>query len=114
MTTVTTIVLVCDSSEAYAADGSIEPGPILLAQAWLDERGWGALSLLKGAGPYAASVDIWASDFNRIGGDAKSFGDYVASLEWSFPESVVLTVQPEEGDTLVFRPLFAPSDIWRT
>ncbi|HWU96482.1 MAG TPA: hypothetical protein VN029_12860 [Sphingomonas sp.] len=113
MTNITTIILICDGSEAYAADGSDRPGPIVLIQDWLRQNGWPELEKLKGSAPMASSADIWAHDFNRMGEDARKFADFVLSLEWGFPESVVLTVQPEEGDSLVLRPSFEPSSIWR-
>ncbi len=111
---VTIIFLNCESCEVHALDGSDAPGPLLKAQNWLADRGWPKLSPLQGGGVNAPSVDVWASDFNRMGDEATAFADYVVSLPWSFPESVILIIHPEEGDARVYRPEFAPSDIWRT
>jgi hypothetical protein len=110
---ITTILLNCDSVEVYALDGSDTPGPLLKAQAWLADRGWPKLTPLQEGGVNAPSVGVWASDFNRMGDEATAFADYVVSLPWSFPESVLLVLHPEEGDARVYRPEFTPSDIWR-
>jgi len=114
MTLITTVILVCDACEALSLDGG-EAGPLLSLQAWLREHCDGqALTLLGAEGPSAPSANIWASDFSRMGVDAIALADYAMSLVWNFPESVVLMIQPEEGDTRTFRPSFTPSDIWRT
>lgn len=74
---------------------------------WLFERGY-----IKGMAPvednYGGSKHpqqlAHGAGLNYLEEDA--FADFVIGLPWEYPERVVLVIQPEEGDTRVFRPLY--------
>lgn len=83
------------------ADGEV----VAEVQAWLAERGRGQLvDVADEAGGFkhpqfhalAAGVNYFLED--------NEFAAFVVSRDWRAPWSVVLILQPEEGETKVYRP----------
>lgn len=79
-------------------------------QAWLGERRGGQqlIDVSDGAGGHKhPQFEALAAGINGfLEGD--EFAAFVMSREWWNPENVVLILQPETGDTRVFRPGDAP------
>lgn len=47
-------------------------------------------------------MNIGVAGYNWF--DEDEFAAFVLSVDWNWPENVVLTIQPEEGETRVWRP----------
>ena len=87
--------------------------PIAEIQQWLSKHHHGA-SLVEVAdhagGSKHPQYECRLAGVNCMSED--EFAKFVMSRRWNRPESVVLTLQPEEGNTRVFRPAFIEG-AWR-
>lgn len=99
MSVVTGIMLICSVAEEN------EP-PIAEVQAWLAERLNGQqlndVSDHTGGSKHPQFLALGAGINYFL--DDNEFAAFVLSREWRSPENVVLTMQPEDGETRVFRP----------
>ena len=84
-----------------------EDGPAVLfvqINEWLSSRGLFHLVLVEDSfgGTKHPQMFVAGGGFNCFPED--DFAAYVIALPWENPERVVLIIQPEEGETRVFRP----------
>lgn len=99
MSVVTGVMLICRS---------YEDDQIALVQKWLarDTDGDSPDRLQNVAGQAGGGkhpqFKAWCGGFNYF--DDEGFAAFVMGLNWESPENVVLTMQPEDGHTRVFRP----------
>lgn len=74
---------------------------------WLEERGQGILLVHddcpSGGGKHPQFTYLTAG-FNYFETYWDSFVEFVMGLPWTFPENVILILQPESGPTRVHRP----------
>lgn len=106
MSRVTGVMLICEVS------GNEERPDEQMAEilAWLAEREtesgkWALTEISDHAGGWKhPQFDAWSGGFNWFGGLEDEFAAFVMSREWGAPENLVLIMQPEEGETRVFRP----------
>ena len=86
--------------------------PIAEIRQWLSEHHHGT-SLVEvtdhAGGGKDPQYECWLAGVDYM---SDEFAKFVVSRRWTMPESVVLTLQPEEGDTRVFRPAFVEG-AWR-
>lgn len=79
-------------------------------QSWLDEKSgqpgnWQLAEVANHAGGWKhPQFEAWCGGFNFFEGEAEEFAQFVVSREWSRPENVVLIIEHEERDTMVYRP----------
>lgn len=87
--------------------------PIAEIQQWLSERHQGT-NLVEVAdhagGSKHPQCECWLAGVNYLAED--EFGKFVVLRRWNMRESVVLMLQPEEGDTRLLRPAFLEG-AWR-
>lgn len=113
MSIVTGVVLCCALTEEDGEDAPIEQ--VVAINQWLMQRGRGALvDVTDHAGGYRhPQMLVFAGGFNHL--DEDEFVRVVLSQSWLEPSNVVLVMQPEEGETRVFRGDVASRDsypIW--
>jgi hypothetical protein len=71
--------------------------------AWLDQANFPPLIAVDGAtASWHPGCEILIGGYNHF--DEAGFASFVQSLPWSFPENVVLIIEPDEGPTQVIRP----------
>jgi hypothetical protein len=115
MSVVTGIMLICCLSDA-------DDAPLADIRAWLASREYavGAYELKDVADfaggskhPQFAAFSAGCNYFDCHGAETddgngtEEFAAFVLSRAWNAPENVVLIMQPEEGETRVFRPAIA-------
>jgi hypothetical protein len=104
MSYVSNVTLICSVMED-------EPGQAIAEiKQWLAERCGerAAYWELKEVSDYAGGAKameclVYCGGFNYF--DEDDFAEFVLSLEWDHPENVVLIIDPQEGQTRVFRPV---------
>jgi len=93
------------------SDGEYQgSGDLLLAlNDFLKRAGYDRGSFIEISSFYGGSkhpqCSVYAGGFNHFSGYHESLITWVAAFKWENPENVVLVIQPEEGETIVFRPL---------
>lgn len=109
MSVVTGIMLICDlSNDIDGVDVPCEQVQEIMA--WLAEReyapgAWRLAEISSHAGGFKhPQFDAFCGGFNNFGSYEDNFAGFVMSREWDYPENVVLAMQPEDGETRVFRP----------
>lgn len=97
MSRVTGIVLTC-SAEASIVNGD----NITKIDKWLYDHHYAVLADLTG---HCSGNEhyVYGAEYNHF--YEKEFIDYFNGLKWEYPENVVLIIKPEEGKTLVIRPI---------
>jgi hypothetical protein len=99
MSYVTGVMLICRCGEEE---------PLAEIKQWLAERGqdesyWTLNEISdRAGGSKHPQFDAFAGGFNYF--DEDEFAYFVMTRQWDRPEGVVLTLQPEETATRVFRP----------
>ena len=80
------------------------------ANAWLVERGYAALARVERHASGTKHPQIWigCAGLNHFRHREDEFAAFVLGLDWVSMENVVLTIQPEEGDTRVWRSMVVP------
>lgn len=103
MSAVTNVVLCTSVVEAPGDSSKLGPNWDRV-QAWLVERMFDRLSIIEEAmaSTKAAEMLVGAKVYNHF--PYEEFITFVRALPWEEPSNVVLVVQPQEGETLVFRP----------
>lgn len=104
MSVVTGVILIIGA-------GDWGEGPLTEVQGWLSERhkGQQLSEIAEVAGGWKhPQFEAWAGGFNYFLDD-EDFVRFVMSREWYSPENVVLVMQPEDGETRVFRPTSFPN-----
>jgi hypothetical protein len=109
MSAVSGIVLCSSCCEERGSQG--EDGmPLLFEQInkWLSDRSGGgaswSLEMVENhfGGSKHPQMSVAGGGFNHF--CENEFADYVLGLSWQNPENVVLVIEPEEGETRIFRP----------
>ena len=112
MSVVSGIVLCSSCCEEHGSGGE-DAMPLLFEQIneWLDSRADGArvwsLKMVEdyfGGGKHP-QMSVAGGGLNHFFCE-EEFVDYVLQLPWRNPENVVLIVEPEDGETHVFRPKY--------
>ena len=102
VTAVTLIISVLDGS----CNDTDDPGPCVLEMnEWLGQERF--LPLVEVTDHYGGSKHpqclTYGAGFHGFPNPTE-FAEFVCSREWDQPENVVLIIQPEEGETVVYRP----------
>lgn len=104
MSIVTGVMLICSTCD----DGDL--GPLSEIAAWLAERessegNWRLADTSDHAvGGKHPQFATFCGGFNAFCLEEDEFAAFVMSRDWTFPENLVLIMQPEDGETRVFRP----------
>lgn len=104
MSVVSGVVLCTSCTE----DEVHEDGPATLIEkinAWLSERHFGKIMQVESGfgGSKHPQMFVAGAGFNYFPED--EFAAFVLSLPWSSHGNVVLVIEPDQGDTRVFRPV---------
>jgi hypothetical protein len=102
MSVVTSVMLICSIGDAEDNIASIN--------AWLaghdERRGYYELKEVSegGGGSKVPQFEAWCGGFNYFGHLEDEFAAFVLGLEWYAEENLVLIMEPENGESRVFRP----------
>jgi hypothetical protein len=107
MSVVTGVTLICNGIDGDEEDGhgNDVPAPVIRSlNAWLEEHEYGPLVSVENAagGNKHPQCCIYAAGYN--GFRDEEFVEQFLAAPWSYPEEVILVMNPEEGAMKVFAP----------
>lgn len=108
MSVVTGVTLICSVIDGHDEDesGNDVPTPLIARlNDWLSQQKFGPLrAVQEGAGGNKhPQCCIYAAGYNYFGSCVNEFIGMVLQADWICPQNVVLVMQPEEGETRVYR-----------
>lgn len=77
--------------------------------AWLVEHGFTELVRAEDhhGGTKAMQMHVGMAGFNYFESHEDDFAAFVIALDWIWPGNVMLVIQPEEGDSRIWRPAWS-------